>query len=426
MKRHLYILLSLTVAISACAQGNLTPTAPPGPTMKTLDQVEARIIVNAANAPGDTTNTLIISQPGSYYLIGNITGASGKHGISIRANDVTLDLNGFALIGGGGGAFIGVTGTAAQTNFCIRNGTVRGWTGGGVRTDTFISTLAEKLRLSDNVGAWGLSLGNGVARDCVASGNGTGFVVGNGAMITGSSASANTTGFIAGDRAQVSHCISTINTGVGFDCTSYVTLIDCTASRNFGSAGIVALSSTTVSRCSATRNLPSGNGIVAGPTCTIVDCTVGSNGNDGITEGSGSAVRGCTTSNNQGNGIKVTSDCYVIGNTCEANNRSGFNYAGISVSGHGNRIEANSVTATDNPSGGFSNGYGFYVTDSQTGTPATNNFIIRNSARDNGTNYRIDAGNRVGAILLPAGSIAISGNSGGGLGTTDPWANFVY
>ena len=38
--------------------------------MESLDQAEARIIVNATNTPGDATTTFIISQPGSYYLTG--------------------------------------------------------------------------------------------------------------------------------------------------------------------------------------------------------------------------------------------------------------------------------------------------------------------------------------------------------------------
>ena len=100
----LYFLLTLILFAgdSVFAQGELTPADAPAPTMKSLDQVEARVIVNAANTPGDETNTVIISQPGSYYLTGNITGEPDKHGISVQADDVTLDLNGFALLSGGG------------------------------------------------------------------------------------------------------------------------------------------------------------------------------------------------------------------------------------------------------------------------------------------------------------------------------------
>src|SRR3569833_2813795 len=84
---------SLLSSASVFAQGSLTPPGAPAPTMKTLDQLEARTIVNAANTPGDAANTFIISAPGSYYLTGNLTGASGKHGSSIQADHVTLDLN---------------------------------------------------------------------------------------------------------------------------------------------------------------------------------------------------------------------------------------------------------------------------------------------------------------------------------------------
>ena len=84
---------------TAFAQGSLTPPGAPAPTMKSLDQVEARTIVNAANTPGDANNLFIITNSGSYYLTTNLVGVSGKSGISITANDVTLDLNGFALLG---------------------------------------------------------------------------------------------------------------------------------------------------------------------------------------------------------------------------------------------------------------------------------------------------------------------------------------
>src|SRR6478735_5297203 len=81
---------------TAFGQGALTPPGAPAPTMKSLDQVEARTIVNSTNTPGDASNTFIISAPGSYYLTGNLTGVSGKSGIQINADDVSLDLNGFS------------------------------------------------------------------------------------------------------------------------------------------------------------------------------------------------------------------------------------------------------------------------------------------------------------------------------------------
>jgi hypothetical protein len=62
--------------------------------MKTLDQIEARTPINATATPGDASNQFIISAGGSYYLTANITGVSGKNGMSINASNVTLDLNG--------------------------------------------------------------------------------------------------------------------------------------------------------------------------------------------------------------------------------------------------------------------------------------------------------------------------------------------
>jgi parallel beta-helix repeat protein len=394
------LLSTLNFQPSTFAQGSLTPPGTPAPTMKTLDQVEARTIVNAANTPGDATNTFIISQPGSYYLTGNITGASGKHGISIQADGVTLDLNGFVLLSGGSGTVRGVNVPAAQTNFFVRNGTVRGWTDGGIRTDLSTNTLAEKLRLSGNTGAAGLALGNGSARDCVATSNATGFVLGNGAEIKDCAATANTTGFSTGDRAHISNCIATINTGVGFNCANFVTLIDCTASRNSGAAGIVVQGDCTVIRCNASRNITSGYGINAGGGCTIADCTVGSNGLDGITVGSGTTVRNCTAQANAADGVKATTNCHLTGNTCDLNGNEG-----LELTGTGNRVDGNSCTSNA-ASGVLINN--------------TNNFVVSNSAHGNSSNFTV-AGtpNAVGPIVdMTTGGATIT--------STSPWANFSY
>ncbi len=69
------------------------PASTPGP--------EPRIAVNAQNTPGNPDNLFRITQPGSYYLTGNIIGQSGRNGIQIAADNVTIDLMGFALLGAG-------------------------------------------------------------------------------------------------------------------------------------------------------------------------------------------------------------------------------------------------------------------------------------------------------------------------------------
>ena len=388
----------------AFGQGALTPPGAPTPTMKSLAQVEARIIVNATNTPGDAANTFIISVPGSYYLTGNATGVLGKHGISIQASDVTLDLNGFALISGGTGAapVRGVDVPAAQTGFSLRNGTVRGWSDGGVRTDLATSTFVEKLRLTDNTGATGLALGSGSGRDCVATGNANGFVLGNGAQLRDCAATANGIGFSSGDRAMASNCIATGNSGDGFNCTSYVMLIDCSSNRNGGS-GIVVQGGSSIVRCSATRNLPSGNGIQTGGGCHLADCTVANNGNDGITIFSGTTVRNCTAQSNGGTGITAmggADGCQIIGNTCQANLGAGIHLASFSMR---NVVDGN--ICNSNAAAGVA-------------AQGSNNLIIRNTASGNGssTQFSIDAGNRRAQVLTPTSN---------GFVSTDPWANFT-
>jgi parallel beta-helix repeat protein len=383
--------LALAVAFSPTgfAQGSLTP--PPGapaPTMKTLDQVESRTIVNATNTPGDATNTFIISKPGSYYLTGNITGASGKHGISVLANNVTLDLNGFALISGGGGSTRGVNTTTPIVNFCIRNGNVRGWAGGGVWAGAAV-TLAEKLLLSDNVGE--------IYDD------GTGLTVGNGSLVKDCVASGNRTGFYLPDRTQASNCIATINTDLGFYCTSYVSLIDCTSSRN-GRTGIHTEDNCNIIRCSATRNLPSGYGIFTKSGSNVVDCTASNNGLDGIyVGGAGSTVRGCTVRGNEHNGVVAGGNAgHLIGNTCDANAESG-----ILVTGDKNRLDGNSCTSNTT--------YGVFLVDG-----ADRNLVIRNSAADGGFASTSGSGpdNAIGPIVRVT--------KGGSIFTASPWANFEY
>jgi len=95
---HAALILSAfqILSVSAFSQGSLTPPGPPAPTMKTLNQIEGRTVIDPS-VPGFTT-PYNITQAGSYYLAGNINVSNGTSAIVIATDNVTLDLNGFALI----------------------------------------------------------------------------------------------------------------------------------------------------------------------------------------------------------------------------------------------------------------------------------------------------------------------------------------
>jgi hypothetical protein len=122
----LLLLSTINHQPSTFAQGSLTPTGAPTPTMKTLDQVEARTPVDVAHTPGDANSAFIINAPGSYYLTDNIAVSAGN-GVTISASGVTLDLNGFTITSSASTA----SGTAVNfsgslQDITILNGHIRG------------------------------------------------------------------------------------------------------------------------------------------------------------------------------------------------------------------------------------------------------------------------------------------------------------
>ena len=67
------------------------------------EQVETRI--DLATVAGDSSFHHIITQPGSYYLSGNLEVIKANGGVEINAVGVTLDLNGHEIFRGSNGTY---------------------------------------------------------------------------------------------------------------------------------------------------------------------------------------------------------------------------------------------------------------------------------------------------------------------------------
>ena len=260
--------------ILALAQGPITPPGPPGPTMKTLAQVQPRTPISAL--------PFFINTPGSYYLTTILTGIPGTNGITIAANDVSIDLNGFGLFGVAGsvdGILVGLTGFDAYTNIAVANGTIRDWDHKGINgNSSAYNCRFERLHVLKNKDA----------------------------------------GLDAGYQAAINHC-EAVNNG-SYGIYSFNALIE-----------------------SCVANLNVGEGIYAG-SGRVLNCSCQSNGGQGVRVFNGGFVSGCLCSLNARSGIGIGVNSVAYGNDCVGNNTSATAIEAGIVSFFGpGRIEGNHV-----------------------------------------------------------------------------------
>lgn len=303
--------LTLAAPVGLLFAGPLAPPAGPvTSTMKTLTEVEPRIAINPTNTPGTVDSIFRISQPGSYYLTANVVGQDQRHGIKITASGVTIDLNGFDLVG----SPFSLDGIAADApglrNITIRNGSIRNWGDDGI--DLLTSSVVN---------------------------------------------------------AHVENVVAAENGSDGIDVAGPSIVTKCTAYGN-AAVGIQTTYGSIVSECTSTFN--DGKGIKVTDASVVKDCTTRGNNLDGIECGSWNQIRDNTCSLNgngaDGAGIHVLgSDNRIEGNSCSAADR------GIDVDSIGNFIVSNICSSnTVNWAIMTNNYYGPIIDRASVVTPAVN------------------------------------------------------
>ncbi|MBN1477363.1 right-handed parallel beta-helix repeat-containing protein [Candidatus Sumerlaeota bacterium] len=377
-------LLTLTHALA----GELNPPGPPGPSMPPLEEIrwftEPRTPILELPC--------VIHEPGSYVVMGNLTGDAASPGITIEVSDVTIDLNGFTLTGGPvskEGILVPPAGPMLQ-GIVIRNGTLRGWGGAGISMWAARGCLVENVRVED---VWyeGITAGlHSIVRDCsVRRAPSYGIGVDDGSTVIGCTADGCLTGITADSGSTVRDCTVMNSTSSGYSIGGGCTVIGCTARSNTGD-GFGLYTDTLIVDCVATDNgsaVGTARGISANPGCVI---------------------RACVASSNEGDGIFVTSRCSVIGSICDYNRNVAGDAAGIHAPFFATdcHIEDNRVSNND---------IGFHIQD-------VDNLIIANRLTGNTASQSIVAGNAVGPWVDVSGQADISTVTG----ADHPWANLEY
>jgi hypothetical protein len=337
---------------------------------------------------------LTITNPGSYVVTENLTGAAAASGIVIGTDDVAIDLNGFQVVGAPSSLDgIGVSGN--RMNLAVRNGVVRNWGDDGVDLRSASNSTVRDLRVFANTDD-GIRVGDGaLVQDCqVLENGGDGIETGEASAIRDCVARDNSGAGILGTSACViANCVARDNSGTGIQGGLGSSILGSVSRSN--NRGILAARGSHVSDSVGYGN-NFGGVTVHGPGGVISGCTAYGNNDYGIDAGEGVFVTQCAASGNEIAGIRATTNTYLLSNVCYENgtNTAG---AGVLVQGRGNRLDRNH--AGNSP-------YGYRIV-------GDSNIVTRNTAALTSTASLLatGAGNAVGPVTNNPASAG-------------PWDNF--
>ncbi len=425
-KKMLFMVMFVAIVLSPLfiiAQGDLLPSGAPAPTMKTLDE-----IFTAAESRMPISEAVTIGRPGSYYLTQNIFVKGDSDGIIIKASNVTIDLNGYSIIGPSIGSSNGIS-CSGQYNIKIMNGNIANFGDDGVSCSGTSDTTVLNLCTSDN-GLYGIYLGaNSIVKNCISTENGSvGILAGANSIIENCISKSNkSNGFSVSGGSLVKSCTSSDNGSAGFSFTGRCQASNCVSYSNSGygfAASISALSGRTgLVLLDSNSHSNGSDGVYAGTGSFIENCSIYANEGHGVNVSEGSvlslgggidtraAIKNCNITNNTKNGIIAFSGCDITGNNISKNNEYGIyisNFARKPTGtdyGTANRIEKNQLS--------YNTLKGIYIP----GKGA--NVIISNTATKNGTtnpddDYDVETTNNIRGTITNNAAI------------TQPFANLYY
>jgi len=370
-----------------------------------LNDLQTRIPIDSVAHFADYNGTYanyVIRQSGSYYLTDTFSlGQTGGNGIVIDADNVTLDLNGFAIYGDGnqnvndgstpssqqadpGGSGAGILVNGEHFNITVKDGYINSWQDDGIQAPDVKNSIFQNLSLRYN-GQNGMQIGN---------------------------------------QNLIENCVSYYNVLDGIHAGTGNNFINCRGERN-GESCMQADSSSQFISCTAFKNYA--DGITTGVGSLVLGCSITDSEGEGINAASDCSILNCSTYDNVGNGIKASTNCIVRNCISALNNRSG-----ICLTGQAGSIIQNTVHENDSMGIVCSNLTtadirvdGNMITDNDFAgiwMKSGGGLVIRNVATGNLTNYTLDANTNRGPVV----DVTISGDISTVLNSDHPLANFEY